>query len=114
MRCLLPVFFLRVRVLPCWVGFLGVSVGWVVGWVFLPFAFLARVVSVARPRLRGFLNGGRGIVNALVLQSFVTTVPLPDVSQSLIQELLESLMHAHSRVQGFATVLVTFIGMASQ
>ena len=56
-----------------------------VEWVLLPFAFLVRVVSVARLRLRCFLNG-----NALVLQSFVRTVPLPDVSRSLILELLES------------------------
>ena len=84
-RCLLPAPFLRVRILPCWVGFLCVG-----GWVFLPFAFLARVVSVPRPRLRCFLNGSRGIVNAMMLQSFVRTVPLPDVSRSLIQERLES------------------------
>ena len=84
--------FLRVRVLPCWVAFSGC--GWVGGTVervfLLSSVFLARVVSVARSRLRCFLNGSRGIVNAFVLQSCVRTVPLPGVSRSLIQELLKS------------------------
>ena len=45
-----------------------------------------------------------------VLQSFVRSVPLRDVSGRM----LEVLMHVHSRIQGFCCCFVAFIGMASQ
>ena len=77
-----------------------------------PFAFFACAVLVPRSRLCCFLNGSRGIVNALVLQSFVRTVPLPDVSRFPIQDLLER-FDVHSRIQD-SYCFVAFNGMGSQ